>query len=108
MHKHFNRQLLSACTLAILTILVLAGCAQQTQQAAANGLSKESVYDRVMRTKTLRAAWLTYPPAAMKDTTTGKMSGTFVEGLETIAKNLDLKVEWMDGETPWGALIEGL
>jgi len=84
---------------------ILVGCGQQNTGAPG---AKESVYDRVIRTKKIRAAWLTYPPAAMKDTTSGKMSGAFVETLELIAKDLDLQVEWMPGETPWGSQIEGL
>jgi ABC-type amino acid transport substrate-binding protein len=44
----------------------------------------------------------------MKNTTTGKMSGVFVDTLDVIGKNLGLQVQWMDGETPWGTQIEGL
>ena len=92
------------CAAVALLALSFASC-NRTQQST--GIS-ESTYDRVMRTKTLRVAWLTYPPAAMKDTTTGQMSGTFVETLNRMASNLGLKIEWMDGETPWGQQIEGL
>lgn len=91
----------------LAVVLLLCTSTACTKSEAVVG-QRESVYDRVMRTKTIRAAWLTYPPAAMKDTTTGKLSGTFVETLDLIAKNLDLKVQWMDGETPWGTQIEGL
>jgi ABC-type amino acid transport substrate-binding protein len=44
----------------------------------------------------------------MKDSTTGQMSGTFVDILNRMGSNLGLKVQWMDGETPWGQHIEGL
>src|SRR6476646_4264372 len=88
----------------LLAIVSLTSC-DHSQTAAK---APETVYERVMRTKTLRVAWLTYPPAAMKETTTGKMSGTFVDALNQMGSNLGLKIEWMDGETPWGQQIEGL
>lgn len=90
--------------LVLLVIMPLTSC-DHSQSA---GKATETVYDRVMRTKTLRVAWLTYPPAAMKNTATGKLSGTFVDTLNQMGSNLGLKVEWMDGETPWGQQIEGL
>lgn len=68
---------------------------------------KESVYGRVTRTGVIRAAYITYPPAVIKDTKTGKLSGTFVETLEEVAKNLGVKLEWTE-EVGWGAQIEGL
>ena len=92
-------------TASLMAAFVLTGCGQTS---ATQPQTRESVYDRVIRTKKIRAAWLTYPPAAMKDTTSGKLSGIFVDALNRIAKNLDLEVQWMDGETPWGTQIEGL
>lgn len=67
----------------------------------------ETVYERVMRTGTLRAGYITYPPAVIKDSATGRLSGTFVETLEELAKNLGLKLVWTE-EVGWGAQIEGL
>ena len=67
----------------------------------------ESVYDRVIKSGTIRAGYITYPPALMKDTKTGQMSGIFVETLEKAAENLGLKLKWTE-EVGWGAQIEGL
>lgn len=66
-----------------------------------------SSYDRVLESGTLRAAYLNYPPAAMRDTVSGEMSGIFVEALEKAAENLGLEVEWVE-EVGWGSQIEGL
>ena len=49
-----------------------------------------------MRTGNIRAAYITYPPAIIKDTATGKLSGTFYETLEQIARNCELELEWTD------------
>ena len=64
------------------------GTAQQTA-------AKESVYDRVMRTGTLRCAYLAYPPEIMKDPNTGKLSGYVVDITEEIGRQLNLKIDWV-------------
>ena len=71
-------------------------------------IQKEAtVYDRVIKAGKIRAGYITYPPACIKDTVTGKLSGIFVETLEQAAKNCGLTVEWTE-EVGWGAQIEGL
>lgn len=87
---------LLACVLAITS------CTRTTAPTP-----ESSAYDRVMSTGVIRAAYLNYPPAAMKDTVTGEMSGIFVEALERAADNLGLEVEWTE-EVGWGSQIEGL
>src|SRR4029077_16286628 len=92
-------------TVTMMIVLTLGNTGCNPNQGLQQGKAKETVYDRIMRTKKIRAAWLTYPPAAMKDTKTGKMTGIFVDTLEAMAKNMGLEVEWMQGETPWGTQI---
>jgi len=98
---------------AILGIIVLAGgvsfaTAKLTRKSTEEKTDSGSVvYDRVIKSKKIRAAYLNYPPACMKDTKTGKMSGTFVETLEKAAENCKLEVEWTE-EVGWGSQIEGL
>lgn len=93
-------------TAVLLAMAVfLSGCGPQ---GGSPTTAKETAYERIVRTKKIRAAWLTYPPAAMKDSSSGRLSGAFVETLEAIAKGNGLEVEWMEGETPWGSQIEGL
>jgi len=66
-----------------------------------------AVYERVVKTNTLKASYLSYPPACMKDTKTGKMSGIFVDVLQKACDNLGLKLEWTE-EVGWASQIEGL
>ncbi len=54
----------------------------------------ESVYDRVMATKTLKCAYLPYEPYINKDLITGKLSGIIVDYVEEIAKKSGIKVDW--------------
>jgi len=92
-------------SLTALCALLLSGCNLGGTSAAVP--KDESVYDRVIRTGVIRAAYISYPPACMKHAQTGEMSGIFVETLEKAAKNLGLKVDWTN-EVGWSAQIEGL
>ncbi len=61
---------------------------------------KESVYDRVMKTGTIRCGWNTWSPIFMKDPNTEKFSGIFYEFSEAMGEVLDLKIEWV-GPISW-------
>jgi hypothetical protein len=54
-------------------MLVLAGCNRQSQQSAIP--TKETLYQRVLRTKTIRCSYCAYPPYCLKDPNTGHMTG---------------------------------
>lgn len=55
---------------------------------------KESAYDRVMRTGTIRCGYWVFPPLLIRDANTNKMSGAYVDYVEALGKALDLKIEW--------------
>ncbi len=67
----------------------------------------ESVYDRVLKSGKIRAAYGVYYPLFMKDPNSKKFSGIGFETLELIAKRLGLKLELTE-EVAWGTMIEGL
>lgn len=87
---------------ALLIPLVFLSCTQQQI-----GENQAKVYDRVVTAEKIQAAYITYPPACMKNTTTGEMSGIFVEVLEKACENLGIELEWTE-EVGWAAQIEGL
>jgi len=89
----------------MLVAIILAGCS--VNSGTLSSIPKESLYDRVLRSGKIRAAYAVYPPFCMKDPNTGKMSGIGVEALELIAKKLGLTVEYTE-EVGWGSMIEGL
>jgi len=97
MNKHF-------ILIAIAFLFTLNSC-NRTSSESKN--SNTAVYDRVLKSGTLRAGWLTYPPSCMKDTRTGNMSGIFVDVLQKACDNLGLKLEWTE-EVGWSSQIEGL
>jgi len=74
---------------------------------SSTGSIGSSVYDKVVSSGTVRACYVVYPPASIKDPNTGKLSGVFVETLNKAAENMGLKVDW-NTEVGWGDMIEAL
>jgi len=94
----FIRSLAPAC-LVIAGIIVLIS-ALPTQKAHAAD-KKETVYERVIRTRTIRCGYNSYEPVIMRDPNTGAMSGIFPDYLDAVAKATGLKIEWTE-EVGWG------
>lgn len=93
--------------IVIAFVTVSFSSCKQSTQPGTDSQQKETVYGRVLKSNTIKCAFLNYPPACMKDTKTGQMSGIFVEVIEKAANNLGMKVEWTE-EVGWGSQIEGL
>lgn len=91
----------------LLAIAFIFGLYSCNQTGTVNTESDLAVYERVINSNTLRASYLSYPPACMKDTKTGEMSGIFVDVLQKACDNLGLKLEWTE-EVGWASQIEGL
>lgn len=75
--------------------------------AFAGNSEKESAFDRVMRTGTLRCGYVISPPHLLKDPNTGALSGIAHDAIEKMAENLHLKVDWTE-EVGWATMLEGL
>ncbi len=69
---------------------------------------KESVYDRVMRTGTIRCGYMLWDIYLNKDPDTGKMGGIYYDYMEQLGKNLGLKIQWDQAETGNGDYIAAL
>jgi len=78
-----------------------------TAPVASFAAEKESAFDRVMRTQTIRCGYGTADPWIMKDVETGAMTGFYVEIMEEVAKSLSLKLEWPE-ETGWANIPTSL
>lgn len=74
---------------------------------AAEAAGKESAYDRVMRTKTLRCGYIVWGELLRKDPNTGKLSGPTYDFVTAIGREMGWNVEWTE-ETGWGNFHEGL
>lgn len=62
--------------------------------ALAADKEKESVYDRVMRTGTIRCGYWNWEPVFFHDMRQGGFRGIFFDVMNELAKASDLKVEW--------------
>ncbi len=101
--QSMQRRLAIACSFCACLAFTIVGC----NRSEPAGTPRSGVYDRVVRSGALRAAYITYPPAVIKDPSTGELSGIFVETLNKIGSNTGLRVEWTE-EVGWGSQIEGL
>lgn len=68
---------------------------------------KESTFDRILRTGTIRCGYGISPPVLVKDPNTGVLSGLDYDIWQEIGKDLGLKIEFTE-EAGWGNFIEGL
>lgn len=68
---------------------------------------KETAFDRIMQSGTIRCGYWVAPPMIIKDPNTGAMSGAFVEYVEELGKALALKIEWA-GEINFGTYLQDI
>jgi len=68
---------------------------------------KESTYDRVMRTQSIRCGYGTSDPWLVKDAATGEMRGFYVDIMNEVARVLSLKLEWPE-ETGWANMTTSI
>ena len=95
----------------LLIIALSAGTAFAVGKYAATNAnqtqSKETAYQRVMRTGTIRCQYLLYPQFIDRDPNTGKLSGYYVDFIEEMGKRMGLKIDW-SVETGIADGLEGL
>lgn len=68
---------------------------------------KETAFERVMRSRTLRCAYAAWPPYFMIDPNTKKMSGINYEIMEAIGKSAAIRIEWQE-EMGYGIFPDNL
>lgn len=98
-----RRSLTLAAFLLAIAALVYA---LPNRQHEAQDHVKETAFDRVIRTGTLRCAYATWAPGFYVDAKTGEKKGFSVEVAERLAERLGIKIEWAE-ETGWGTAEQG-
>lgn len=68
---------------------------------------KDTAYERVIRTNTLRCGFGSWEPGIIRNPRTNEMEGLFVEMLSEIAKIAKLNIEWTQ-EVDWGQISVAL
>lgn len=92
----------------VVSLLALAGVYLRPAIHAGNtAAKKETAFERVMRTRTLRCAYAMWPPHFMIDSKTGEKQGINYELWEAIGKVANLKIEWVE-EVGYGSFPDNL
>lgn len=86
------KMLLVALATSMITFYVMPYKDGMTNHISA----KETTYERVMRTGTIRCGWLTRPPYLMVNMNTGQKSGIVFDIMTELAKQLSLKIDWVE------------
>ncbi|MDR3425404.1 MAG: transporter substrate-binding domain-containing protein [Alphaproteobacteria bacterium] len=90
--------------LAALAVAVLHPARTAGEKAAA----RETAYERVIRTQTLRCGYIpTTPNFIYKDPNTGSLSGVDYEITEALGRKMGLKIVWAE-ETGWATMVPAL
>jgi ABC-type amino acid transport substrate-binding protein len=89
----------------IFTVICIWGssCIKKSEEPAGR---QETTFENIQRTGLLNVGYIPYPPAVIKDETTGEVSGDFVELARYIANELDLKLVFH--EVDWSNFATGL
>lgn len=105
MHRKSFTKLNRLSLTLIFLFMLFAGCDDKSQPSGTP--KRNTAYDRILQTKRLRVAYISYPPSFIKDAKTGAYSGIFHEVLDEMAKRMELQVEYVE-ETAWGTMIESV
>lgn len=100
-------KLASLLLTVLLSAAVAFGVVKVAAPTATSATHKETAFERVMRTGTLRCGYYVFAPVTIRDPNTGKMSGFSVDMMESIAKRAGLKLEWSE-EVTFGNWIPAL
>lgn len=78
----------------IVSVLAAALTAKVVVSGGQTSVAKESAYERVLRTKTLKCGWFAEPPFTNFDPNTGEKSGIVIDIVNQFAADYDVKVTW--------------
>ncbi len=92
------RSLITAITTLFIILISLPA-------RAADG--KDSVFDRIMRSGTIRCGYYVFPPVTYRDPSTDALSGLSVDIMNLIGERADLKIEWTE-EVSFGNWVTAL
>jgi ABC-type amino acid transport substrate-binding protein len=100
--------LLATVLLAIVVALATRHVVEPLWFGPATSLpAKESIYDHIVRTGTIRCGYSVWHPLFFIDAKTGEKKGIFHDLITEAAKRLNLKVVWQE-ELGWGMVVESV
>lgn len=99
----------NALALSIALTMCLIGCLEQPTthgSPQAQSPKQKDTFSKIKTDGKMRVGFIVYPPFVIQDPNTKNLSGTFVEAVEEIARQMEVKVEWQ--EATWSTFIAGL
>ncbi len=87
---------ISQLLLVIILTVATALATLHFAPSSGNSPAKETAYQRVMRTSTLRCGYVLYPKFVERNPNTNAFSGLWVDLVEELGKQLSLKIEWTE------------
>lgn len=100
-------QTVGTALISLMVSLAVVHFVAPTKGGAGVVAAKETAFDRIMRTNTIRCGYVLYEPFVRKDPNSGQFSGVAVDLMDEIGKLLNLNIEWTE-EVGWATTIEGL
>ena len=95
---------------AAISVLLTVGLLKSgvvTMPTLATVAAKETTYERVLRTGTIRCGYSVWKPLMWADAGTGEKTGIFPDLIEEAGKRLGLKIVWQE-ELGWGSVVESV
>jgi len=91
----------------ILSVAAAFATAKYVSPVADGARAKETAYERILRTNTIRCGYINWMPVVAKDPVSKKMMGYWPEVMEAIAASMHLKIEWTE-ELNLGTYLQDL
>jgi polar amino acid transport system substrate-binding protein len=96
----------SPIRVVVVVILAITFLALSCGGPGKNTELKESTLDKVKKEGVLRVGYIPWPPTTIKDPTTGKLSGNFIDAIEYLTAIMNVKLEYV--EVSWTTFAGGL
>lgn len=100
-------KLSSLLLVVLLSTATAFGVSKYATPVGSETAKKETAFERVERTGTLRCGYILWMPFLAQDPGTKQMSGIVSDFINAITNELGWKVEWVE-EVGWGTFQEGL
>jgi len=100
-----NKTSTAIVTVIAVVALVISGFAY-SRSGGMQGTATGDSLARILNTKVMKVCYAVWPPAVIKDATTGKLSGHDIDAMELMAKNAGVNIEYH--ETTFGDMVAAI
>lgn len=91
----------------VASVLLAFACLMSMSSAQAQPQAQESILQKIQKNKVIHAGYIPYPPFVIVDPATKKLSGYFIELMDTIVGEMGQGIKIEYEETTWGTMVVG-